>query len=132
MNETIKTQLNHRTIRAFKNQELTDEQKKTLEEVARHTSTSMFLQQFSMMHVTDEEKRAKIREITGQKYVGANGDLFIFVADLYRNSEIRRQLGKDEGALHGPMFSCRQLKIRFWPCKISSMRLKAWDLAPLF
>ena len=35
MNETIKTQLNHRTIRAFKNQELTDEQKKTLEEVAR-------------------------------------------------------------------------------------------------
>lgn len=53
MNETIKTQLNHRTIRAFKNQELTDEQKKTLEEVARHTSTSMFLQQFSMMHVTE-------------------------------------------------------------------------------
>ena len=101
MNETIKTQLNHRTIRAFKNQELTDEQKKTLEEVARHTSTSMFLQQFSMMHVTDDEKRAKIREITGQKYVGANGNLFIFVADLYRNSEIRRQLGKDEGALHG-------------------------------
>lgn len=101
MNEMIKTQLNHRTIRAFKNQELTDEQKKTLEEVARHTSTSMFLQQFSMMHVTDDEKRAKIREITGQKYVGANGDLFIFVADLYRNSEIRRQLGKDEGALHG-------------------------------
>lgn len=41
MNETIKTQLNHRTIRAFKNQELTDEQKKTLEEVARHTSTSI-------------------------------------------------------------------------------------------
>lgn len=101
MNETIKTQLNHRTIRAFKNQELTDEQKKTLEEVARHTSTSMFLQQFSMIHVTDDEKRAKIREITGQKYVGANGDLFIFVADLYRNSEIRRQLGKDEDALHG-------------------------------
>ena len=27
MNETIKAQLNHRTIRAFKDQELTDEQK---------------------------------------------------------------------------------------------------------
>lgn len=61
MNETIKTQLNHRTIRAFKNQELTDEQKKTLEEVARHTSTSMFLQQFSMMHVTDKNAQKSVR-----------------------------------------------------------------------
>lgn len=101
MNETIKTQLNHRTIRAFKNQELTDEQKKTLEEVARHTSTSMFLQQFSMMHVTDDEKRAKIREITGQKYVGANGDLFILLpictatAKFVANSERRRRASRD-------------------------------------
>lgn len=100
MNETVRTQLSHRTIRAFKAQELTDEQKKTLEEVARQTPTSMFLQQFSMIHVTDAEKRARLREVTGQNYVGANGELYIFVADLYRNSEIRRQRGRDAGSLH--------------------------------
>ncbi|MCQ2569931.1 MAG: NADPH-dependent oxidoreductase, partial [Limosilactobacillus sp.] len=40
MNETIQTQLNHRSIRAFKDQALTPEQLNTLYDVARHTSTS--------------------------------------------------------------------------------------------
>ena len=31
---------------------------------------------------------------------GANGDLFIFIADLYRNQQIRHQLGNDDGRLH--------------------------------
>ena len=82
-NETIKHQLNHRAIRAFKDQTLSEEQLTTLYEVARHTATSMFMQQFSILHITDEEKRKQIREITGQKYVGANGDLFIFVIDFW-------------------------------------------------
>src|SRR5699024_4866204 len=92
-NETIKHQLNHRAIRAFKDQTLSEEQLTTLYEVARHTATSMFMQQFSILHITDEEKRKQIREITGQKYVGANGDLFIFIIDLYRNQQIRKQMG---------------------------------------
>ena len=99
-NETIKHQLNHRAIRAFKDQTLSEEQLTTLYEVARHTATSMFMQQFSILHITDEEKRKQIREITGQKYVGANGDLFIFVIDLYRNKQIRKQMGNDDGRLH--------------------------------
>ena len=99
-NETIKHQLNHRAIRAFKDQTLSEEQLTTLYEVARHTATSMFMQQFSILHITDEEKRKQIREITGQKYVGANGDLFIFIIDLYRNQQIRKQMGNDDGRLH--------------------------------
>ena len=42
MNETIKTQLNHRTIRAFKDQPLTKEEVDLLVEVAQRTSTSMY------------------------------------------------------------------------------------------
>lgn len=99
-NETIKHQLNHRAIRVFKDQTLSEEQLTTLYEVARHTATSMFMQQFSILHITDEEKRKQIREITGQKYVGANGDLFIFIIDLYRNQQIRKQMGNDDGRLH--------------------------------
>ena len=53
-NETIKHQLNHRAIRAFKDQTLSEEQLTTLYEVARHTATSMFMQQFSILHITDD------------------------------------------------------------------------------
>ena len=40
MNETIQTQLNHRSIRAFKEQDLTKEEVELLVNVARHTATS--------------------------------------------------------------------------------------------
>lgn len=99
-NETIKHQLNHRTIRAFKPTTLSTEQLNTLYSVASHTPTSMFMQQMSIMHITDPDKRAAIREISKQPYVGANGDLLIFLVDLYRNQQIRQQKGKDDGRLH--------------------------------
>lgn len=99
-NQTIDTQINHRSIRAFKDQTLTTEQLTTLYEAARHTSTSNFFQQFSIIHLTDPELRRQIRSISTQPYVGANGDLFIFIADLYRNQQIRQQQGNDDGRLH--------------------------------
>lgn len=99
-NDTIDHQISHRTIRAFKDQTLTQEQLITLYEAARHTSTSLFMQQFSIIHVTDPQIRQQIREISKQKYVGANGDLFVFIVDLYRNQQIRKQSGNDDGRLH--------------------------------
>lgn len=99
-NATIDQQVNHRSIRKFKDQQLTEEQLTTLYTVFQHTATSLFMQNATLLHITDETKRAKIRELCGQKYVGAQGDLFIFVVDLYRNQQIRRQLGKDDGRLH--------------------------------
>ncbi|MDF7638246.1 NADPH-dependent oxidoreductase [Lactobacillus sp. ESL0791] len=99
-NSTIDAEVNHRSIRKFKDQVLTSEQLATLEEVFRRTPTSMFMQNASLLHMTDAKKRAQIRELCNQKYVGAEGDLFIFVADLYRNQQIRQQLGKDDGRLH--------------------------------
>lgn len=99
-NETIKHQINHRTIRAFKPTTLSAEQLNTLYSVASHTPTSMFMQQMSIMHITDPDKRATIREISKQPYVGANGDLFILLVDLYRNQQIRQQKGKDDSRLH--------------------------------
>ncbi|MBB1080020.1 NADPH-dependent oxidoreductase [Limosilactobacillus sp. STM2_1] len=99
-NSTINHQLNHRTIRAFKSKTLTKEQLNILYSVASHTPTSMFMQQMSIMHITDPDKRTAIREVSKQPYVGANGDLFIFLVDLYRNQQIRHQKGKDDGRLH--------------------------------
>lgn len=92
--------LNRRSIRAFKDQKLTSEQLKLLLEAARQTATSSFLQQSSVIYVTDLQKRAAIREVCQQDYVGANGALFIFIVDLYRNRQIRRESGNDDGRLH--------------------------------
>lgn len=99
-NQTIDKQLNHRSIRAFKDQPLTKEELQTLYQVASRTSTSNFLQQFSIIHVTDPAVRQAIRKISKQDYVGGNGDLLIFVVDLYRNHQIRQQSGLDDGRLH--------------------------------
>lgn len=99
-NETIDHQLNHRSIRAFKDQPLTSEQLTTLYAAASHTSTSMFMQQFSILHLTDPQLRKQVRQISKQPYVGDNGDLFIFMVDLHRNLLIRRQSGNDDGRLH--------------------------------
>lgn len=99
-NSTIDHQLNHRSIRAFKPQPLSKEQLTTLYEAARHTSTSMFMQQFSILHLTDEKKRAAVRQLGNQPYIGQNGDLLIFLVALYRNQKIRQAAGKDDGRLH--------------------------------
>ncbi|WEV51408.1 NADPH-dependent oxidoreductase [Lactobacillus sp. ESL0731] len=99
-NSTIDSQINHRSIRKFKDQTLSAEQLQTLYTVFQHTATSMFMQNATLLHITDEAKRAKIRELCNQNYVGAEGDLFIFVVDLYRNQQIRQQLGKDDGRVH--------------------------------
>lgn len=99
-NTTIDLQVNHRSIRQFKDQTLSKEQLATIYEAARHSSTSMFYQRFTILHLTDPKKRAAVREISKQPYVGANGDLLIFLADLYRNQQIRQQLGNDDGRLH--------------------------------
>ena len=99
-NETIASQLAHRTIRAYKDQPLTDAEVETLMDVARHTATSSFLQSCTVLHITDPQVREAIGAASGQPYVGGTkGDLFIFVADLYRNSRIRAEQGISSEAL---------------------------------
>lgn len=99
-NSTVDAQINHRSIRKFKDEVLNKEQLETLYTVFQHTATSMFMQNASLLHVTDPEQKKKIQELGNQKYVGAEGDLFIFIVDLYRNQQIRQQLGKDDGRVH--------------------------------
>ena len=99
-NETIASQLAHRTIRAYKEQPLTEAEIETLMEVARHTATASYLQGYTVLHITDPQVREKIYAASGQPYVsGTKGDMFIFVVDLYRNSRIRAEQGVSSEAL---------------------------------
>lgn len=93
MNQTIKTQLNHRTIRFFKEQTVDPNTLKTILEVVNRTASSNGLQNMSIIRVTDKEKRAQLAKICNQEYVNAAPEFFLFIVDSYRNSQIARAKG---------------------------------------
>ncbi|WP_214815580.1 oxygen-insensitive NADPH nitroreductase [Exiguobacterium sp. s59] len=89
MNEVIETLLNHRSVRDFTDEILTDEQIQTIVESAQRASTSSFIQAYSIIGVTDEVKKKRLAEIAGnQSYVVENGHFFVFCADLHRHEMI--------------------------------------------
>lgn len=95
MNQTIETILNHRSIRNFKNEPLTDEQIRTIVQSAQAASTSSYIQAYTIIGVKDPVKKKKLAELAGnQNYVEENGHFFVFCADLHRHENI----GKWENA----------------------------------
>jgi len=93
-NDTIRTQLNHRTIRAFTADPVAPEVLDTLMEVVTAAPTSSFYQQRTVIRVVDPAIRQAVYEASGQPYVGGDrGELLIFVVDLYRNARIREEAG---------------------------------------
>ncbi|MDO4259270.1 MAG: NADPH-dependent oxidoreductase [Actinomycetaceae bacterium] len=98
--DTIDLQMRHRTIRAYADTPVSEDQMTTLLEVARATATTAFLQQFTIIHIRDHAIRQRIAAVTGQPYVGGDrAELLIFVADLYRNAQIRAEGGLDDEPL---------------------------------
>ena len=88
MNDTIKYQINHRSIRKFKDIPLTELQLDAILDAASHTPTYTFLQAASIIGVTDKKTQKAIADICKQPYVAECGYLFIIVADLYRNVQL--------------------------------------------
>ncbi|WP_186442469.1 nitroreductase family protein, partial [Bacillus paralicheniformis] len=60
MNKTIETILNHRSIRSFTDQLLTEEEVRLLVESAQSASTSSYIQAYSIIGVTDPDKKRKL------------------------------------------------------------------------
>ena len=86
-------QLNHVTIREFKQEPVNPELVETLKEVANHTATSTGMQSFSIIRIVDEKKRKALAEIGGQDYIARAPELWVFIVDVYRNSRIAREQG---------------------------------------
>lgn len=93
MNQTIQTQLNHRSIRKYTDQAISREILETLFSVANQTASSTGAQSFSIIHITDVQKKQQIAEICKQAYVATMPELVIFVADAYRNAKIVEEQG---------------------------------------
>lgn len=89
MNAVIETILSHRSVREFTDQKLTEEQIQTIVSCAQRASTSSYIQAYSIIGVTDEKKKEKLAELSGnQGYVAKSGHFFIFCADFYRHQLI--------------------------------------------
>lgn len=95
MNKTIETQLNHRTIRAFKDKKVDRETLNTLFQVANRTASSVAMQSYSIIHITDEKKKKEISKVCNQDYVATAPVLLVFIVDLYRNANISREMGEN-------------------------------------
>lgn len=95
MNEMIKKQLSHRTIREFKDKEIPEDIYNTLLEVAQRTANSTAMQQSSIIRITDPQLRKEIADIGNQEYIARAPILLIFIVDAYRNHQIAVEQGQD-------------------------------------
>ena len=96
MNEVINTLLSHRSIRKFEDKPLTKEQIETIVQSAQAASTSSFIQAYSIIGVSNKEKKQKLAELAGnQSYVENSGHFFVFCADLHRHDVIAEMEGVD-------------------------------------
>jgi FMN reductase (NADPH) len=87
MNDTIETLLNHRSIRKFKDEKISEEQITQIVQAAQMASTSSYIQAYSIIGIENKDTKAKLAELSGnQPYVGKNGHFFVFCADLHRHT----------------------------------------------
>ncbi|SIS38372.1 oxygen-insensitive NADPH nitroreductase [Salimicrobium flavidum] len=84
MNSTIETILNHRSIRSFEETKLEDDTIQTLVESAQQASTSSYMMAYSIIGITDEEKKQQLQDVSGHPHVTNNSHLFIMCADYRR------------------------------------------------
>lgn len=88
---TLQTALNHRSIRKFTEQAISSELLNTLIQAGQMASTSSYLQNISIIRVSDKTKRAHIREVCvgngkgGHHYVENCAEFLVFCIDATRH-----------------------------------------------
>lgn len=88
MNETIELLKNHRSIRKFKDKSLSTEQVEAIVSAAQSASTSSFVQAYSIIGISDQNKKKQLAELAGgQSYVEHNGYFLVFCADFHRHKQ---------------------------------------------
>ncbi len=84
----------HRSIRKFKQQPIPADVKEDILSSAQMASTSSHVQAYSIIGVTDQEKKRQIAEWAGQQsYVEQCGHFLVFCADLNRLEHVLSKQG---------------------------------------
>lgn len=104
MTPTIDLLRSHRSIRAFTDRAISDEQRAAILAAAQSASSSSFLQCTSIIRITDPALREQLVTLSGgQKYVAEAAEFWVFCADFNRLQQIcpDAQLGMAEQLLLG-------------------------------
>lgn len=89
MNETISLLQNHSSVRSFENKTIPEEQINEIFKAANQASSFSLLQAVSIIRISDEETRNKIRELCAdQPYITEASEFWIFCSDFNRNHQI--------------------------------------------
>lgn len=84
-NDTIARLLDHRTVRAYRSDPLPDGLIETLAAAGQSAASSSNLQLWSVVAVTDRDKRQRLAELAGgQKHIAQAPLILLWVADLAR------------------------------------------------
>lgn len=100
MNPIIEAQLNHRSIRKFTGQPVSNELLVALIRAAQGAASSSFIQAYSLVQVTDVENRSKIATLAGgQSWVKNAPEFLMICADMSRIEHccIQEGMGPLEG-----------------------------------
>lgn len=87
MNSTIEKMLEHVSVRDFKDEAVSPEDKAALIAAAQSGSTSEFVQAYSIIEITDPNLRNELADITiSSPHVKKADTFYVFVADLNRQA----------------------------------------------
>lgn len=86
MNKVLETIMNHKSIRNFKDIKLTNEQITTIIKAAQMAPSSLFMQDYAIIGVSDQKIKEQLYQLTKSRWVKDNGLLLIFCSDLHRIS----------------------------------------------
>ncbi|OAN13696.1 NADPH-dependent oxidoreductase [Photobacterium jeanii] len=104
MNSTIETLLNHRSIRKFTEQPISEDTLTTILDCGIAASSSSFIQCTSVIRITEPDARQQLAIFAGnQPYVATAAEFLVFCIDFHRHQQINpeAQLGYTEQTLIG-------------------------------
>jgi FMN reductase [NAD(P)H] len=97
MNETLKLQHNHRSIRSYTTASVSDEMLQAIIEAGHRAPSSMNAQEISVIVVRDTERKAKIAELTGGQTWIAQAPVFIAIVADYNKTDMGvRKVGQTQ------------------------------------
>lgn len=100
MNQVMETMLNHRSVRKYTDETISDEMLASIIQCGQAAATSSFIQSYSVINVSDSEHRAKIAAAAGgQVWIEKAARFLVLCADLKRIDFCCQQ--QDMGALEG-------------------------------
>jgi len=88
MNETLRTQQSHRSIRSYKPDPVSDAMLDQIIAAAHRAPTSMNAQDISLIVLRDAEKRARIAELTGGQAWITQAPVFIVIAIDFHKTDL--------------------------------------------